>query len=390
MKILVLGVGAVGEVIVKHLTDNGRISLTVADVDEARLRRVKRKVKERKLRTEKINMGDAERLEEIIKDHELLVNAATPDINLMLMNSCLKHGVNYIDLASDEIDEQLSLDRKYKSKEIMAIICLGEDPGLSNIYARYAADRLDKVHEIKIRDGEVSKSRKYPLVALFSPEVFFDEILSPSYIYVDGRYKKLSPFSGYELYEFPEPLGRQPVYSVAHEEVFTLPKFIKKGVRYVDFKLSLSDELIQAIKLLRRIGLLRARKVPVKGTKVAPKDVFFALMPKPSEVSRYIEGHAALVVEVTGESEKREVTYTMYTLMSHEEAYRMFRANATAYLTGTVPAVIAGMIAKGKIEGGGVMVPEQLEPEPIIEEIAEKKIVSYLETSEEGVMPMAE
>ena len=390
MKVLVLGVGAVGEVIAKHLAENGRISLTVADVDETRLRRIRRKIKERKVRTERISMGDTERLEEVIKQHDLLLNAATPDINLTLMNLCLKQGVNYIDLASDDIDEQLALDKKFKSKEIMAIICLGEDPGLSNIYARYAADRLDKVHEIRIRDGEVSKSRKYPLVALFSPEVFFDEILSPAYIYEDGKYRKLPPFSAHEIYEFPEPVGRLPVYAVAHEEVFTLPKFIKKGARYVDFKLALSDELIQAIKLLRRIGLLKARKVPVKGAKVAPKDVFFALMPKPSEVSRYIEGHASLVVEVEGEVDNRPVTYTMYTLMSHEEAYKMFRANATAYLTGTVPAVIALMIAKEKIEGEGVLVPEQLEPEPIIEEIAEKKIISYVETSEEGVMPMTE
>ncbi len=387
MKTLVLGVGAVGEVIARHLAESSRISLTVADVDIRRLRRVKRLIKNRRVRIELLDASKPEYLTEVIKNHDLLLNASKPDFNLQLMEICLKNDVNYIDLASDELEEQLAQDRRWKNKELLALICLGEDPGLSNLYARYAADKLERVSEIRIRDGEVSKSRKYPIVVLFSPEVFFDEVLCPSYIYEEGEYKRLPPFGGHEIYDFPEPIGRQPVYSVNHEEVFTLPRFIRKGIRYVDFKLALSDELIQALKLFKKIGLLRARKLSVNGMKVAPKDVLFSLMPKPSDVSRYIEGHAGLVVEVTGEKEGRVVTYTMYTLMSHMDAYKRFKTNATAYLTGTVPAVVAKMLAEEDIEGYGVMVPEQLEPEPIIEEVSERAIYSYVKTSE-GVIPL--
>ncbi|MEM0348679.1 MAG: saccharopine dehydrogenase C-terminal domain-containing protein [Candidatus Caldarchaeum sp.] len=382
MRVLVLGVGAVGEVIAKHLVGESGVSLTVADIDELRLRRIRRMLR-RRVETRMVGENG---FDELVKDVDLVINSAKPAINLELMRTCLRYGVNYMDLASDDIDEQLAMDRSWRRKEALALICMGEDPGLSNIYARYAADKLDRVNAIRIRDGEYSKSRKYPLIALFAPEIFFDEILSPSLVYVNGRFRKLPALSGYEVYEFPEPIGKLPVYSVSHEEVYTLPRFIGKGVRYVDFKLALADELINATKLLKRIGLLRSRRMRVKGASVSPRDVFFALMPKPSEIAKHIEGYASLVVEVEGVSKGKTVTYTIYTMMSHEQANKLFRVNATAYLTGTVPAVVASMIARGEIDEVGVRVPEQLDPVPIVERLARREILSYVESSEEKLL----
>lgn len=382
MRVLVLGVGAVGEVIAKHLAGEGGVSLSVADIDELRLRRIKRMLRSR-VET-RIVGGDG--FDEVVNDADLVINSASPTINLDLMKTCLRYGVNYMDLASDDIDKQLAMNRSWRRKEVLALICMGEDPGLSNIYARYAADKLDRVNSIKIRDGEYSKSRKYPLIALFSPEIFFDEILSPSLVYVNGRFRKLPALSGYEVYEFPEPVGKLSVYSVNHEEVYTLPRFIGKGVRYVDFKLALADELINATKLLKRIGLLRSRRMRVKNASVSPRDVFFALMPKPSEIAKHIEGYASLVVEVEGMYKGKAVTYSIYTLMSHEQANKLFRANATSYLTGTVPAVVASMIARGEIEDVGVRVPEQLDPTPVVERLTRHGILSYVESSEEKLL----
>ncbi len=379
MRILVLGVGAVGEVIAKHLAGDNNVSLMVADIDEARLRRIKRTLK-RRVETRKVSQNG---FEDLVKDADLVINSATPTINLELMKACLKHGVNYIDLASDDIDKQLAMDKSWRRKKALALICVGEDPGLSNIYAKYAANKLKRVNSIKIRDGEFSKSHRYPLVALFAPEIFFDEILSPSTVFMNGRFKKYPPFSGHEVYEFPDPIGELPVYYVDHEEVYTLPKFIGKGVRYVDFKLALGDDLIKAVKLFKGIGLLKSRRMHVKGSSIAPREVLFALMPKPSEVSKYIDGYASLVVEVAGELDGKNVTFKIYTLMSHATANKMLGVNATAYLTGTIPAVIALMIAEGDIEEVGVRVPEQLNPEPIIERLNDYGIISYVEESSE-------
>lgn len=383
LRVLLLGVGSVGEVIAKHLASENKVVLSVADVDQKRLLRIKRMLRAKKIRMYKV--GD-ESVETIMENSDMIINAAKPSLNLELMKLCFKHRVNYMDLASYSVLRQLALDETWKRRGIFAIICMGEDPGLSNIYARYAADRLEKVHTIRIRDGEFSKSWKYPLVALFSPEVFFDEIISPSHVFVEGSYKRLPAFGGYELYEFPDPIGKRPVYSVEHEEIYTLPKFIGKGIGYVDFKLALDDEMVKTVKLLKRVGFLSRRKVRVRGQSVSPRDVLFALVPKPSEIAKHVEGYAGLVVEVDGESKGRKVSYRLYTLMSHGEAYRLFGVSATAYLTGTIPASVASLVANGQFEPRGVMVPEQLNPDQVLQHIAKKNIRSHIESSEQTLL----
>ncbi|GBC68620.1 Carboxynorspermidine synthase [archaeon HR01] len=384
MRVLLLGVGSVGEVIARHLHRESKISLTAVDRDWQRLRKVRRAIRERKVVLEKIERIDDRSFIEVLNGSDIVINAATPTVNLELMKLCQRYRVNYMDLASDDLDRQLKMDGVWRRSGLLGLICMGEDPGLSNLYARYASNKLDKIYEIRVRDGEYSTSSKYPLISLFSPEIYLSEITSPAHVFLDGRLRRLPSFSGYELYSFPNPVGTLPVYHVSHEEVYTLPRFIGKGLQYVDFKLVIPDEVVRAVRLLKRLGLLAGRKVRVGDASVAPRDLLLTLIPKPWEISRDIKGHACLVVDVVGEKKGRRALYSLYTHLSHEEAYKMFGCNATAYLTGTVPAVVAKMLAEGKIEGQGVLTPELLHPDPIIEEIAKKHVDSYLKSSQEG------
>lgn len=386
MRTLLVGVGSVGEVIARHLNEDSKISLSLLDVDETRLGEMKKRLAGRKVRTYAFDISQASEFGEIVANHDLLINATLPHLNTYLMKVCLKHGVNYIDLASEDPLQQLSQHPRWRRKGLKAIICLGEDPGLSNIYVKLAAQRLKNIERIKIRDGEFSRSRKYEMAPLFSPQVFFEELLNPAYIFVNGKYRRMPPLSGRELYQFPEPVGEQVVYAVNHEEVLTLPRYFK-SVKYVDFKLNLSDEFVQSVKLLKRLGILRSRGVPVRGGRVSPREVFLALLPKPYEVAGKVEGYAALAVEVVGYEGGMRKTSTFFTYLGHEEAYRLFKTNATAYLTGTVPAVVASMLVRGLVEENGVLTPEMLEPEPIIKSLSEKHVNSYVKTHEEGLLP---
>src|SRR5207247_3985174 len=128
--------------------------------------------------------------------------------------------------------------------------------GVGNVCVRYAADGVDSVASIKVRGGYTASSPDYPFFALFSPETFVEETLAPSRIWRDGKYESVPPFGEFETYEFPAPIGPLPVYSVDHEEVDTLPRFIGKGVRHVDFKLALDATTVQTLKLFRDLPLL--------------------------------------------------------------------------------------------------------------------------------------
>jgi len=384
MDVLVVGVGSVGSVIAQYLQQDSSIgSLTLADKDISRARSIAGRRGKTKVEVVRIDASEPKQLERLMDGKGIVVNSGHPIFNEPLMRLSKELGIAYVDLASSEMKEQLAQDKEFREANTLGVVGMGEDPGLSNIYARYAADRLTTVKEIKVRDGEFSVSKLRGFVPLFSPEVFFGEVLMDAIIFTDGRVKHLPPMSEREVYDFPPPMGRQTVYALEHEEVQTLPYYIKKGVQYVDFKLALSDEFVSNINLLKELGLLSTKPVNVKGTHVRPFDVFIATLPIPVSVASALSGHAGISVEVRGMSRGRETKFTLSTQMSHEEAYRRFKSNATSFLTGIVPAVYVSTFAKGKIKQKGFIPAEMLDADLMLSELSKAGVRTSLSKSAE-------
>jgi saccharopine dehydrogenase-like NADP-dependent oxidoreductase len=314
-----------------------------------------------------LDASKPEMVRKFIKGTNVVINASHPRFNLLIMRQALRAGIHYIDLAGYP-SEQMKQDSAWKKAGLVAILGMGEDPGLSNIMARRAVDMLDRVSEIRIRDGETSTSETYPFVALFAPDVFLEEAVSPARHFEDGEVKTTSAMSGKEIYRFPQPIGEVPVYGMDHEEVHTLPQYLPKKPRFVDFKLALTDDAASAIKLFHELGLLNQKSITFGKVKVSPLSVLLHLLPTPSQIAGKIRGNAGILVEVKGEVSGEGYVQKLYVTMSHDEAYEKYRSNATSYLTGTPTAVCAHMLAGGRIENRGVIVPELLNAEPFIEE----------------------
>jgi len=390
MDVLVIGVGSVGSVIAQHLRQDDSISsLTLADKDISRARGIAAKRGRTKVKVVKVDASNEKELERLMKGKDMVINSGHYMFNEPLMQLCVKLGVNYVDLASSNIMDQLARDDQFRKAKVLGVVGMGEDPGLSNIYARYAADRLRTIKEIKVRDGEFSVSKLKGFVPLFSPEIFFEEVLLNAIIFADGEVRHLPPMSEKETYEFPPPMGRQTVYALEHEEVQTLPYYIKKGVRYVDFKLALSDEFVSNVNLLKELGLLSTKPINVKGVRVRPFDVFIATLPIPVSVASALKGHAGISIEVSGTTRGKDIKYTLSTQMSHQEAYKRFGANATSFLTGIVPAVYASTFAKGKIRQTGVIPAEMLDADLLVSELAKAGVKTTIAKSEEGILSVA-
>jgi saccharopine dehydrogenase (NAD+, L-lysine-forming) len=387
MDVLIVGVGSVGSVIAQYLHQDSSISsLTLADKDVSRARNIAARRGKTSVEAVKLDASNPGELERLMKGKGIVVNSGHYIFNEPVMKLCKELGVAYVDLASSQIMDQLSHDEEFREANTLGVVGLGEDPGLSNIYARYAADRLSTVSEIRVRDGEFSVSKLHGFVPLFSPEIFFEEVLTDAIMFVGGRVKHIPPMSEKEEYDFPQPMGKQTVYALEHEEVQTLPYYIKKGVRYVDFKLALSDEFVRNVNLLRELGLLSTKTVNVRGTRVRPFDVFIATLPIPVSVASALSGHAGISVEVKGASNGKEVKHTLSTQMSHQEAYKRFRSNATSFLTGIVPSVYVSTFSKGKIKQKGVIPAEMLDADLMLGELAEAGVKTSLTTSVEGTL----
>ncbi len=385
MKILIVGVGAQGSVIATEIVKSPEVSeVRLSDIDLKKAHRLAERLKSDKVGTYRVDANKVDDIMRAAREVNVIVNATTwnTEFNLNIMEAALKRGAHYQDLASYP-PRQLELSGRWKEAGLTALIDTGVSPGFTNVLAAQAADKLDRVEEIRVRLWGAVESEEP--VSMWSPETAWGDMAAEPIVYEDGEYKEVSPFSGEEVYTFPDPIGPQTVYMHSHEEPETLPRFIGKGVRYVDFKMGGPD--FPLAKAIVEFGLLSDKPVNVKGVKVAPRDVFLALVPPtPSmeEMERMsatgmIGMRGCVAADVKGRKEDVKMRYILYTLFPdiQELMKRMPGANPVAYVTSVPASTFTMMLAKGEIKTRGVIPPEALEPEvrkAFLAELAEKGI----------------
>jgi saccharopine dehydrogenase (NAD+, L-lysine-forming) len=384
MKTMVLGVGAVGSVAAEALARSEEFDRVVlADMNLDRARKVEKRISSDRVSVKKVDASNVGEMAKAFKGIDLVLNGVIPRFNLGIMDACLQAGSSYADMAwdvaldktkaGDAIKEtpawnQLRMDARFKKAGLAGMMGLGCDPGLTNIFARMGADKLDRVKEILVRDGDNGQVEGHRFAPLWSPETLIEEVLMPATYYKDGKYRKLPPFSGKELFEFPSPVGRLPIYNVDHEESETLPTFIGevlgKGCDYCDFKIALDDSYVEAIQMIGMLGLSNPDKIEVKGSKVAPRDVVAACLPDPSTLGERAKGDCAVGTVTKGLKDGIEAMYFSWVQLNHQQTFRKYGHSATAYSVGIPLAIAAILFAQGKITQRGVFPPEMLDPEP--------------------------
>ncbi len=362
IRIVLFGAGGMGTVAARHLVRLKEIDdLVIADLVPARARGLAAKFRSLRVRAQPVRDAEVGTLAKVLEGAELAVNAAHVSLDLPLMDACLDAGAHYMDLSS-EPSQQFPYDARFRKAGLAALLGGGEDPGIGNVFARAAADQLDSVDAIRIRDGDTAASADTALPIVWSPETFLAEVFSPGLYFEDGKLVRPPAWSGKEIYPFPEPVGPQPVYLVDHEEPETLGKFIGKGLRHAELKLAIDDETYRILHLLHGLGLLEERPVTAEGREVSPRKLLLSLLPRPADLVGRVTGTAMIVVEVDGLKDGRRVTHRLYTGLRHEEAERRHNATATGYLVGTGAAAFATQFVRGQITQTGVISPECLDP----------------------------
>jgi len=384
MKITVIGAGVQGSGIALLLSRNPEVSeIICSDVNVERAKRLAENLHSKKVSAQKVDCSKISEILKVIEGADTVINASLPKFNLKIMDAALKKRVNYVDLAADlpireSIEKSLRLSRKWKNAGITAVINQA-GPFAMNVLVRHAADRLDKVDSIRLRFGwkETKKEERFYDVwePRWSPEVNLDEWGPKPYIYEKRKLKQVPEFSGFEEYKFPEPLGAVPLCFIEYEPVFTLSRFIGKGIKYVDCKITVEP----IVASLHKMGLGSDKPIDVKGVRVAPKDVLLSLVPPPVEsedkiASGEVDFVGCYLAEVQGEKDGEKLTYTMHTgVHSMHETYEAY---GTPWADVAVPATItATMLAKGKIKVKGVIPPECLEPKPFLAEMAKAGMI---------------
>jgi saccharopine dehydrogenase (NAD+, L-lysine-forming) len=400
---LIIGTGGVGSVIGQKLHGYASFDrIFLGDVDTTYAERLHERTPKSRFEVVKINAMETANLAAFIEEKKVAVvlNAATWLVNHSVLEACAQAGAHYLDMAADiysppgvkrptknsyeaEIEK---FDARFRERGILGLLCMGCDPGAVNVFARWAMDRLDTAESIRILDADNADIKGYRFAVLFSPETLFEELGAVPYFVRDGRVMSGKPLeTEVEWHRFPPPLGLMKTYAVAHEEGVSLglyPPFVEKGVRYSVFKYTLSDKIVHLAKSLALLDLDTWKKVKVDGVEVAPVRVACANLPKPATLGATADGYSCVGTEVRGYKDGKRVEYFIYTMDEHHQTYEDYGYSLTVVQTGVPPALAARLLIEGKIPERGVMMPEALAPDALMENFPKEGLKIFVEKRE--------
>ncbi len=387
MRILVVGAGGVGSAagliaarreFVEHLV--------LADYDPARADRAVAAIDDPRFVAAQVDATDEPAVAELLATHRCgaLLNATDPRFVMPLFRAALAAGVHYLDMAMSLShphptepytqtgvklgDEQFAMDGAWKDAGKLALAGIGVEPGLSDVFARYAADHLfSSIDEAGVRDGANLEVAGYDFAPSFSIWTTIEECLNPPVIYERGRgWFTTEPFSEPETFDFPEGIGPVECVNVEHEEVLLIPRWVDTA--RATFKYGLGEEFIDVLKTLHKLGLDSTDPVSVRGGSVSPRDVVAACLPDPATLGDRMSGKtcAGTWVRGTGKDGRPRSTY-LYHVVDNEWTMKEYGAQAVVWQTAINPVVALELIAAGTWSGAGVLGPEAFDAVPFLD-----------------------
>lgn len=387
IKVAVFGCGGVGTCVAQDLAKSKLISnLVLADVNLKGPEAVKKRTKSDKIEIAKADGSNSDEVAKIAERVDLLVNGTMPALNLKIMEGCLKGNANYIDMATGDrefghpmFEDQEALDKKFKDAGLFALCSMGIDPGASDLFAKRAADRMESVDYVRVRDADNSQLEGYEFATYFSPDAMIEECIRDPLYYENGRYRRAPSLSTSEVYSFPDPVGPMKVYMTDHEESELIPRFIGKKVKRCDFMITLDETFVEYVRFLKKLGLLSFKPVKIRGMEILPIEVVVATMPRPDDLAGKLKGFSCVLTEVAGKMKGEETVIKTWTYISHENAYELSGIHATAYQTAMPVAVSVEMFARGELDFKGVKSPEAVDPVKFCSYLPEKNIPVFEE-----------
>ena len=311
------------------------------------------------------------------------MNAVDPVFNEAIFDAAYEAGCNYMDMAMTLStphpknpykecgvklgDYQFERAEKWEKKGLLGFVGMGVEPGMADVFARYAEKNLfDEIEEIGVRDGANLEVRGYEFAPNFSIWTTIEECLNPPVIWEkDKGWFTTEPFSEPEVFEFPEGIGKVECVNVEHEEVLLAPRWVK--CKRVTFKYGLGDEFIGVLKTIKMLGLDNRFPIDVKGVKVAPRDVVAACLPDPAHLGDQMFGKTCAGTWVKGTKDGKPRQVYLYQVADNETCMKKYGVQAVVWQTAVNPVIAWELLETGVWKGKGVLGPEAFDPDPFVE-----------------------
>ena len=410
MKILLIGAGGVGNSLAKILATRSFYErVIVSDYDLARAEAVLTWVGERfpeaspRFQAEQIDASSADNVARVAKKHgaTIVMNAVEPSFVESIFEGSFAAGADYMDMAMSLShphpddpynqtgiklgDWQFERAEQWEKAGRLALVGMGVEPGISDVFARYASDHLfSDIDEIGVRDGAnlvvTDDDGREIFAPSFSIWTTIEECLNPPLIYEKERgWFTTEPFSEPEIFDFPAGIGPVECVNVEHEEVVLVPRFL--DAKRVTFKYGLGDEFIGVLKTLHLLGLDKNEPITVRTApdatglrdlaRISPRDLVASVLPDPATLGHRMSGTTCAGVWVTGkdlEGKPREVY--LYHAIDNAWTMEHYDAQCVVWQTALAPAIALELLATGAWSGSGVLGPEALDAKPFLDLMA--------------------
>ena len=313
---------------------------------------------------------------------DIVVNACDPRLNETIFEACYRAKCSYMDMAMNLSkphptdpynqvgkplgEDQLSRHDAWHERGILALIGMGVEPGLSDVFARYAADHLfDTVEEIGVRDGSNLSIDGFDFAPTFSIWTTIEECLNPPVVWEKSRGLYTTDcFSEPEIFHFPAGIGAVECVNVEHEEVILIPRAVE--CERVTFKYGLGAEFIDWLKTFAYLGLDSTEKIKVGDVRVAPRDVLASVLPNPAKLGHLMHGRTCAGTWVRGTYDGHPREVYLYHVADNETTMREWGSQAVLWQTAVCPVVALELLANGSWKGTGVLGPEAFDAVPFL------------------------
>ena len=391
MKVLVIGAGGVGRAIVNIASRREFItSMVIADRSLNRAEEAVVRLRDPRFSAAQVNAAELEDIRELIRKArpDVVINAVDPRFVMPIFLACEIEKCNYIDMAMSLSrvhphypyketgvklgDEQFARDWNWEERNIYALIGMGVEPGMSDVFAKYAdLNIFDKIDSITVLDGSNLVVEGYDFAPSFSIWTTIEECLNPPIVWEDGRgWYTTEPFSELEVFDFPEGIGAVECVNVEHEEVVLIPQ--KIDAKKVNFKYGLGAEFITILKTINMLGMDSKEMVEVQGVSVSPRDILAASLPDPATLGSRMKGKTCAGVLVKGvDKEGKNRAVYIYNVVDNEWSMKEYGDQAVVWQTAVNPVIALELISKGLWKPKGVNGPEWFEPKVFLDLLPE-------------------
>jgi saccharopine dehydrogenase (NAD+, L-lysine forming) len=411
LRILLIGAGGVGSAATgiaarRHFFE----TFVVADYDAERAGKVVARLGDPRFTATRVDASSADAVAALCREHRIthVLNAVDPRFVMPIFDGAYAAGADYLDMAMSLSrphperpyertgvmlgDEQFAKAGAWADAGRLALVGIGVEPGLSDVFARYAADHLfSRIDEIGVRDGGNLVVAGHDFAPSFSIWTTIEECLNPPVIWENGAWHTTEPFSEPEVFDFPGGIGPVECVNVEHEEVLLIPRWVDAG--RVTFKYGLGAEFIEVLKTLHKLGLDRTEPVTVRGATVSPRDLVAAVLPDPAGLGEQMTGSTCAGTVVTGLAQPgfsglsapsegpgagsqqgkdgEPASVYLYHLVDNAWSMREYGAQAVVWQTAVNPVVALELLADGTWSGSGVLGPEAFDAVPFLDKLAE-------------------